>query len=69
MQQSSTAKLRVFSKDFKPKSAFQGLIKLINDENAFNGDHFGTESNHKSSNNAKLSLGVYLLIFGPCFNP
>ena len=36
-------------------------------ENAFNGDHLGTEGNHESSNNEKDLFWVFLLICVLCF--
>ena len=39
------------------------------DENALNGNHFGTQGNHESSNDEKALFWVFLQICDPCFNP
>ena len=62
-QQTSTAKLPAFFRRFHTEKHVLWVNKTKSaGENAFNGDHLGTEGNHESSNDKKNLFWVFLLI-------
>ena len=70
MQQTSTVKLTAFFEKFQTEEHVLRVNKTkSSDENTLNGNHFGTEDNHESSNNEKTLFWVFLQICKPCFNP
>ena len=61
---------RHFSQRFQTEERILRVNKTkITDENAFNRNNFGTEGNHKSSNDEKILFWVFLEICDSCFNP
>ena len=60
MQQTNTVKLPAFFRLQTEERVLKVNKSKIIGENIFNGDHFGTEGNHESSNDEKTLLWVFL---------
>ena len=65
-----TAKLLAFCQRFQTKECILRVNKSKSTgENAFNGDHLGTEGNHEPNNDKKNLFWIFFQICDPCFNP
>ena len=68
VQQTSTLKLPANSSEFQTKEHFLSVNKSeITGENAFNGNDFGVEGNHRSGKEEKIAFSLFWQICDPCF--